>query len=268
MTLCAIIGSGPVGEYFAAHIHAAEPSVQVIGLRATRRWLPTISPVAEFISSHDFGKCLTAIQRLGATKVVFAGEPYGSFRIATDAVALFYMIRGKPSLWAPHAVLEVIKDQLARRKIVLKSPLDCLPALAAEVGFTVGAAPEDYAPRSDLQAAVTHAGRQPWRAVYQTCIVDRGTVIMPEIQKQRTDKLIKAFGASSHRRSAIFPVLCKVAIAPFEKIDVPTIGIETLKNCVENGIRAIIVEGGKTILMQREEVVAFAYNGSICVHAL
>ena len=48
MSLCAIIGSGQVGEFVAAHIGNAEPDVQIIGLTATRSWLETLAPTAEF----------------------------------------------------------------------------------------------------------------------------------------------------------------------------------------------------------------------------
>jgi DUF1009 family protein len=82
-----------------------------------------------------------------------------------------------------------------------------------------------------------------WRDVCQTFIVDGGVVLMPEIQTEGTNQLIRRLGASSHRRTSKFPAFCKVAAAPFEKLDVPTIGINTALICIENMIRSIVVGG-------------------------
>ncbi len=264
MSLCAIIGSGQVGEFVAAHIGNAEPDVQIIGLTATRSWLETLAPTAEFIYSFQFKRFLLLLRRFGATDVIFAGEPLKSFRLI-DAMLLAYLLGRKHSLRIPHAYLEAVQDLLSDNGISLRSPLEYLPQLAAEVGLAIGNC-TGYRPSRDFQAAVDHVTQQPWSKICEAYIVDEGQVLMSETKG--TNHLIRKFGASSDRKSAVFPALCKVTVPPFEKIDQPTIGIDTARLCIDNGIRAIVVEGGKTILMQRQEVVRLVNSGLICVYAL
>jgi len=42
---------------------------------------------------------------------------------------------------------------------------------------------------------------------------------------------------------------------------VPVIGVETVRIAVESGVRVIAVEAGKTLLLERDAVIALA-NGS------
>lgn len=214
---------------------------------------------------------LGGAKKRNATDVIFVGDPYGSFRFIDKLAALPSLIRGRPFLWAPHAYVHGLKIKLHEHKITLRDPLEFLPELAANAGLQVGAHCENYDAHRDLRGVTEYLEKkiesQRWREVCQTVIVDQGRVVMPRVEL-RTNRLIKKFGSSPERKSAVFPVLCKIVVPPFEKVDVPTIGLDTVRLCAENGIRAIVVQGGKTILMQPDDVRAFADRGSISVYAL
>jgi DUF1009 family protein len=45
------------------------------------------------------------------------------------------------------------------------------------------------------------------------------------------------------------------------RFDVPVIGVETVRIAAESGVRVIAVEAGKTLLLERDAVIALA-NGS------
>ena len=42
------------------------------------------------------------------------------------------------------------------------------------------------------------------------------------------------------------------------KADLPTIGLETVKNCYESGIKGIVIQVNSTLVLQREEMVSLA----------
>jgi DUF1009 family protein len=117
-----------------------------------------------------------------------------------------------------------------------------------------------------MKEAAAHIQHQPWTQVRQACIIDRGKVLFAETKG--TNRLIERFGASSARKRAQFPVLCKIAVEPFELIDIPTIGLDTARLCLANGLKAIVVQSGRAIMMQRDEVVALASPGELCVYAV
>lgn len=256
-----------MGEYVARNL-ARVPGAGVIGLKATRPWLKKIAPAGmRFVSAFPFGKCRDALKSLGADEVFFVGSPFSSLRPALDRVTLSYMLKRR-SFWFPHAYLYAIQDMLSDSGIALRSPLDYFPELGAELGLALGDC-KSYEPSADICAAVEAASIQSWKTIRQSFIVDHGKVLMSESQTiNGTDRLIKAFGLSPKRETAAFPVLCKIAVAPFHKIDVPTIGAQTARLCLSNGVRAIAVEAGNTIVMQREELATIARSGSICVYAI
>jgi UDP-2,3-diacylglucosamine hydrolase len=52
------------------------------------------------------------------------------------------------------------------------------------------------------------------------------------------------------------------------RFDIPCIGAQTIRSCVEAKIRALAVEGGKTILLERAEVEALLRKHKLTVVAL
>ena len=42
------------------------------------------------------------------------------------------------------------------------------------------------------------------------------------------------------------------------RFDVPVIGVETIRVAAESGVRVIAVEAGKTLLLERDTVIALA----------
>lgn len=243
------------------------PGAQLLGLRSAASWLADVGEVVGWMRTNDFDRCLPMLKSLEITDVVFAGEPYGGeFRVLNNAIALMKAIRGKPSLWRPHTVLQAIPRLLEDANITLHSYLEYFPELRAEKGISIGSAYPEYGPESDLEAAKTHAGNLPWREKHQACIVDHGEVVMSERRPIGTNNLIRRFGESSKPQGS-YPVLCKYSIEPFGLLDPPMVGQDTVALCIEHGIRAIVVEGGKTVLMQRDHVLARASAGEIGFHA-
>jgi DUF1009 family protein len=226
-----------------------------------------MAPRTKFVSLFKFGRCLNILKELDATEVMFVGSPFASLRPTFDNMTVFYLAKRK-SFWVPHAFFYALQDMLKDHDIVLRSPLDFFPKLKVEPGFSAGRC-DGYDPNVDILAAREAVKKQSWKATRQAFIFDQGRRIFSESQTMNgTNGLIKKFGSSRKREETEFPVLCKIAVPPFERIDVPTIGIETVRLCAKNGIRAVVVDGDNTILMQRDEVIAFAMEGSICVYAL
>lgn len=53
-----------------------------------------------------------------------------------------------------------------------------------------------------------------------------------------------------------------------DRFDVPTVGLQTLKTMVESGCTALAIEAGKTLLVERDEVLALANEKGIAITAL
>lgn len=263
MRVCAIVGSGPLGEYVAAHVRDVAPDAVVVGLAATRSWLGKNAD--GYVSTLRFGQLLDLLKKHSITEVVFAGDPYSSITAPPDLLALRYMWSNR-GIWLPHAFLRGVNNALADHGITIRSVPELMPWLAAKDGLSLGQCAH-YDPSRDLAATLKYIRQQPWRAVRQAAVVNDGTVVLAE-NSEGTNGLIRAFGHLSDPAGHRWPVLCKVALDPFSPIDAPTIGEETVVLCIQNGIKAIAVEATATVLMQRDAVEGYAREGLICIKAL
>ena len=52
------------------------------------------------------------------------------------------------------------------------------------------------------------------------------------------------------------------------RFDVPAVGLDTIKTMVEAGAKAIALEAGKTLLVEKEKVVALADANDITIVAM
>jgi Uncharacterized protein conserved in bacteria len=88
-------------------------------------------------------------------------------------------------------------------------------------------------------------------------VIKNGTIVAVEAL-EGTNEAIKR-GGTLAREGA---VMVKVSKPNQDmRFDVPVIGVETVRIAAESGVRVIAVEAGKTLLLERDAVIALA-NGS------
>jgi len=91
----------------------------------------------------------------------------------------------------------------------------------------------------------------------QTIIIKNGTIVAVEAL-EGTNEAIKR-GGTLAREGA---VIVKVSKPNQDmRFDVPVIGVETVRIAAESRVRVIAVEAGRTLLLERDAVIALA-NGS------
>jgi DUF1009 family protein len=273
MALCAIIGTGRVAERVVQMIRQKALPASIIALRECRSWLRPIDPKARFlIGRPTIGGYLSALEEAGATEVFFAGM--GLYAVRSDGVSARYIrphtaLENPPeyALWRPHGYMHVLLKMLEKHDITLKSPLDVFPALRIKKGFTAGGR-ADYDPIADFRTALVKIAGRPPKLRSQACIISGEKVLWGKASPGETNELLQSFGTSNLRSPARLATLCKLTIPLFEKLYVPTIGLDTVRLSRENGVGSIVVEAEKTLLMQRAEVRRYATAHSIGVYAL
>ena len=99
--------------------------------------------------------------------------------------------------------------------------------------------------------------------VGQTVIVKNGTVLAVE-GFEGTNEAIKRGGALGREGA----VMVKVAKPDQDmRFDIPVIGVETVRVASEANIRVIALEAGKTLLLERDEIVDLAQRAGISIVA-
>ncbi|PYI78253.1 MAG: DUF1009 domain-containing protein, partial [Verrucomicrobia bacterium] len=97
----------------------------------------------------------------------------------------------------------------------------------------------------------------------QTIIIKNGTIVAVEAL-EGTNEAIKR-GGTLARESAVMVKVSK----PNQDVrfDVPVIGVETIRVAAESGVRVIAVEARKTLLLERDAVIALADTMNVSVVA-
>jgi len=268
LTLCVVISPGDLGVSVARYVKNYDSDVKTIGIGSTRVWLKNLLPETTFVDNCDIKECTNLIQGLGVTEVVFAGYPIDSFDMIGGKKQRLEITEGKniPSLWDPNTHVKGMKNELERKKISIRNLVNYFPGLAPESGFCLQAE-IDYNPTRDFLAASQFLDEQQPDNSTQSCIVDDGKVLLPK-NRSTPEYLVKDFGKSDEAKSATFPALCMKAVPPFAGIFAPVVGIETVRLCKENNIRAILIEANNSILIQLNEIQTELTDHSLGIYAV
>ena len=217
------------------------------------------------------GQWSRKLRRAGVRRAVMAGRVR-----KTDMYAPLRLLRNLPDwrsikLWYRHVhdkrndtLLAAVADELQRDGITLENSVSYLPEALARVGV-MGKRQPSAAARKDVEFAWGIAKEMGRLDVGQSIAVKEQEVIAVEAI-EGTDAMIQRAGQLC--RSGGWS-LVKVA-KPHQdmRFDVPTVGPDTIKNLhAAKGI-ALAVEAGKTLMIDREQILQEADRLGITVMGL
>jgi hypothetical protein len=186
--------------------------------------------------------------------------PKNLFDLRPDLKAL--MLLGKLKERNAESIFAAIADELTRIDV------DLLPATTfhddslAQSGLIAG---PKLSPRQehDVELGWNAAKEIARLDIGQTIIIKNGTIVAVEAL-EGTNETIKR-GGTLAREGA---VMVKVSKPNQDmRFDVPVIGVETIRVAAESGVRVIAVESGKTLLLERNAIIALANRSRISVVA-
>src|SRR6185437_7791946 len=189
---------------------------------------------------------------------IMAGQiaPKNLFDLRPDLKAL--LLLGKLKQRNAESIFAAIADELARIDVDLLPATTFLEDSLAAAGLIAGA----KLSRREEEGVdlVWKIAKEITRLdIGQTVIVKNGTVVAVEAF-EGTNDAIKRGGALA-REGAI---MVKVAKPNQDvRFDVPVIGVETISIAADAKLRVIAVEAGKTLLLERDDVVDLANRAKI-----
>jgi len=193
---------------------------------------------------------------------IMAGQiaPKNLFDLRPDLKAL--LLLGKLKQRNAESIFAAIADELARIDVDLLPATTFLEDSLAAAGLIAGAKLSRREEESvDLGWKI--AKEIARLDIGQTVIVKNGTVVAVEAF-EGTNDAIKRGGALA-RQGAI---MVKVAKPNQDvRFDVPVIGVETISVAADAKLRVIAVEAGKTLLLERDDVVDLANRAKISIVA-
>ncbi|MDQ6765601.1 MAG: UDP-2,3-diacylglucosamine diphosphatase LpxI [Verrucomicrobiota bacterium] len=196
----------------------------------------------------------------GVHHAIMAGQiaPKNLFDLRPDWKALLLLARLKRR--NAETIFGAIADGLARDGIELLAATTFLEDSLAPRGLIAGG-PLRKRDETDVALGIEIAHEISRLDIGQTVIVRNGTVLAVEAF-EGTNEAIKRGGALARKRA----VMIKVAKPNQDlRFDVPVIGLETIRVAAAANIRLIVVEAGKTLLLEKQQVLHAAEAAKITI---
>jgi len=212
--------------------------------------------VLEWMRVGQLGRFLKFFRSQGIQHAIMAGQiaPKNLFDLRPDLKAL--MLMGKLKERNAESIFAAVADELAKIDVDLLPATTFLEDSLARPGVIVG--PKLSSREEDDVELGWNAAKEIARLdIGQTIVIKNGTVVAVEAL-EGTNEAIKRGGTLAGEGA----VMVKVSKPNQDmRFDVPVIGVETIRIAAESGVRVIAVEAGKTLLLERDAIIALA-NGS------
>ena len=218
--------------------------------------------LVEWMRVGQLGRLLKFFHSQGIQHAIMAGQiaPKNLFDLRPDLKAV--MLLGKLKERNAESIFAAIANELAKIDVDLLPATTFLEDSLAQLGLIAG---------PKLSSRQEHDVELGWNVakeiarldIGQTIIVKNGTILAVEAL-DGTNETIKRGGMLAGEGA----IMVKVSKPNQDmRFDVPVIGIETVRIATESGLRVIAVEAGKTLLLERDALIALANGLKVSVVA-
>ena len=218
--------------------------------------------VIEWMRVGQLGRLLKFFRDQKIHHAIMAGQiaPKNLFDLHPDWKAL--LLLGKLKQRNAETIFAAIADELAKAGVDLLPATTFLEDSLAPSGLIAG--PKlSRREEEDVDLGWKTAKEIARLDIGQTVIVKDGTILAVEAF-EGTNEAIKRGGALGHKGA----VMVKVAKPNQDmRFDVPVIGVETIRVAVEAKLRVIAIEAGRTLLLERDQIVDVAERARISIVA-
>ena len=216
------------------------------------------------VSLGQFGKIIKTLKANSCKKVLFAGKvkkPNFS-KLRLDFKGVYYMPRIiKSSKLGDAAILKEIINILKKEKIKTISSLAFNPELTLKKENYTTIKPNKL-DKLDINKAIKTLNRLGKYNFSQGAVVRNKKVIAIE-DKGGTEKMLKRCKSKKFRNHGVLVKLPKKK--QDLRIDLPTVGLQTLKQCKSAGIKGIVLKSRQNVFLGRNKCISFANKNRIFV---
>ena len=216
------------------------------------------------VSIGQFGKIINILKKYKCQKVLFAGKvskPNFS-KLKLDLKGIYYMPRIiKASKLGDAAILKEIIKILSEQKIKTVNSLSYNPELTLKKGNYTNVKPnrEDH---KDIQKAIkTLIGLGNYN--YSQGVVVRNKKVVGIESKDGTEQMLRKCKSKKYKNIG---VLVKFPKKKQDlRIDLPTVGLNTFKQCKSAGLKGIVLKNKQNIILEKKACIDFANKNKIFI---
>ena len=216
-----------------------------------------------FISIGKFGKILNLIKSKKCKKVIFAGniaKPKIS-SLKLDLKGIYYMPRIiRASKIGDAAILKELIKILSEHKIKVIKLNFFNPELSLSKGNYTLINPNKFEVL-DIKKGIDYLNKLNAHNHTQGIIFRSGKVVAKETSKG-TKKMIQKIKKTKILEGMLIKFPKKKQDL---RVDLPTIGLETLKDCIKIGIKGIVLKSKENIILDKIKCINFANKNKMFV---
>jgi UDP-2,3-diacylglucosamine hydrolase len=214
----------------------------------------------EWLRVGQLSRLLKFFREHKIRKVIMAGQiaPKNLFDLRPDWKALFLLAHLKQR--NAESIFAAIADELKKMDIDMLPATTFLEKFIATSGLIAG--PKlSRREEEDIIFGWGIAKEISRLDIGQTVIVKNGTVLAVEAF-EGTNETLKRGGILARKNA----IMVKVAKPNQDmRFDIPVIGVETVRTAAQAGVRAIAVEAGKTLLLERDALIELAGHAKVSI---
>ena len=212
---------------------------------------------SHFISIGQFGKIINILKKNKCKKVLFAGKvakPNFS-KLKLDLKGIYYIPRIiRASKLGDAAILKEIIKILSQHSIKTITSISFNPELSLKKGNYSKTKPNKEDNKDIIKAIKTLYKLDKYNFSQGTVV--RNKKIIAIESKGGTEKMLKKCKGKKFKKNGV--------LAKFPKkkqdlrVDLPTVGLKTLKQCKTAGLKGIILKSKQNIFLDKNKCVNFA----------
>ena len=216
------------------------------------------------VSIGQFGKIIKILKENKCKKVLFAGKvnkPNFS-KLKLDLKAIYYIPRIiKASKLGDAAILKEIIKILAENKIKTENSLTFNPELSLKKGNFSKIKPNKQDQLDIIKAIKTLNNLRQYN--FSQGVVVRNKKVVSIEGKGGTEKMLKKSRSKKFRNHGVLVKLPKMK--QDLRIDLPTIGLKTLKQSKTTGLKGIVVKNKQHIFLDKSKCINFANENKMFI---
>lgn len=262
-----IAGGGNLPRQLVEACEAAGRDVFVIALKGHTETDTVAGVDHEWVRLGAVGKTLNVLRAAGVRDLVLAG-PVRRPSIAAlrpDAAALKILAKIGAQGLGDDGLLRGVLSALEDEGFRIVAANDLLEQVFAAAG-TLGRFSPDALAQSDIERGVDVLSALSAADVGQAVVVQEGLVLGVEAI-EGTDQLLQR--CAGLRREGPGGVLVKLRKQGQDnRVDLPTIGVETVTSAAAAGLRGIAIEANGTMILDRDAAIRMADENGLFIVAI
>jgi DUF1009 family protein len=214
------------------------------------------------VSIGQFGKIISILKENKCKKVLFAGKVIkpNFLNLKLDLKGIYYIPRIiKSSKLGDVAILKEIIKILDKEKIKTINSTKFTPELCLKKGNYSKLTP-DKEDKIDIDKAITILNKSGHYNSTQATVVRKGKILALE---NGTQEMLKKIKKTNNINSGVLVKFPKTK--QDSRIDLPTVGLNTFKQCKLAGIKGIVLKNKKNIFLDKKKCITFANKNKMFI---